>query len=116
MSHTPRVRESDDGVRYGLKKIPIGDWDMDADAQKNVAHGLDASRIRRVVAFVRDDACNCAYELNGKDSEVLSAQVSEVNDTYVVLTRKTGQFFDSTDFDATSFNRGWVGIMYRLGT
>jgi hypothetical protein len=116
MSHTPRVHEDTEGVRYGTKRIEIGDWDMDADTEKQVAHGLSVDVIRRVVAFIRSDDGTEGYFLAGKDSEVLAAQISEINDNYVVLSRKVGQFFDSTDFNATSYNRGWVGIAYKLGS
>lgn len=115
MSYTPRVFQCCVGIRCGIKRVEIGDWDMDTVAQKSVAHGLPLMDIRQVTVCVRNDADTARYQVAGKDSSNLALEVSEINNTNVVLDRMPGQFFDSADFDSTSYNRGWVSVTYKLG-
>lgn len=116
MSYTPRIWECCEGVRYGLKKVEIGTWNMDVDGEKEVPHGIpDVGRIVVVLVSIRDDADTHRYIVGGKDSETLAAQVKDITTTNVIIARKVGQFFDSSDFDSTAFSRGKVGIVYRLG-
>ena len=38
--------------------------------------------------------------------------VRNIDGTNVILYRRTGGDFDATDYDATSYNRGWITIWY----
>ena len=38
--------------------------------------------------------------------------VSGITSKKVVLIRKASGSFDSSDFDSTSYNRGWVTVWY----
>jgi len=116
MSHTPRIMECCEGVRNGLKRVEIGDWDMDSQDEVAVAHGFSGTGVISIItASIRNDTDTHRYTIVGKDSETLAAQIKDVTDTNVVLSRKVGQFFDGPDFDSTSYNRGWVSIWYRVG-
>lgn len=93
--------------------IEIGDWNMDSTASVNVAHGLTASKIRRVAGLIRDDAGTIlipipfSSTIGGFDA-VCDAYVSGAN---VVLVR-SGAYLDNVNWNATSYNRGWITIEY----
>lgn len=95
------------GLQWVIKDI--GDWDMDADGSVVVAHDLGGSvfkNVRSIIAVVRNDADTNAYEPFRVDG------YWTLGSTNVTLFREAGGFFDGTDFDSTSFNRGWVTIGY----
>ncbi len=103
--------------------ISIGDWDMTAgtgSATVNVPHGLsDYKKIRSPSAFIfsDDDAVVSpgGHPLDGPLSAANTAQqggIQVVDNTNIVLVRLTGGVYDSTDYNATSFNRGYVKVPY----
>ena len=91
----------------------IGDWNMDANATVTVSYGsIIADNVRAIDVFVRDDAGTGFYKLEKYDTvstTVLSGWVEAVQ-SLITLRRRTGGDFDNTNFDATSYNRGWVTI------
>lgn len=97
-----------ESFRSTIKKIlESGDWNMDATGTKLVAHGLsDVSKIISIKATIYNDAADATYDIyqstTGAD---VNAWISGVGATNVSLERLTGGFFDSTDFNATSYNR-----------
>lgn len=107
------IRGIDNSNNMKFKIIEIGDWDMDADWNKAVEHGLSQLKIRSVQVTIRRDddlmLINLAapYSGSGADTGSYSIQGS-----VIMLARVTGGLFDSTTFDATSFNRGWITIGY----
>lgn len=103
----------------GLKTeiVSIGDWNMDASPALTVAHGLTASDIRSVTAIIYDDAGD-GYII-GAGISVYSTQLGFGlyglgsdqpcwDATNFYLQRTNGGFFDGTDFNATSYNRGYI--------
>lgn len=96
------------------KIIDIGDWNMDADPSVAVAHGLTLANIRAVNATIRNDADSIYRDMPfvNYSSSNTSTQGIGVGTTNVTLTRATGGIFDTTAYDATSFNRGWITIWY----
>jgi hypothetical protein len=93
---------------FSIKTINIGDWDMDATSTVNVAHGLaDNQKIRGIQAIIRNDAGTGVYPLDTFGSTTFNA-----GSNVIELNRTVGLAFDTTDFDATSYNRGWVTITY----
>ncbi len=101
-------------VLLNQKVIEIGDWNMDADTSVSVAHGLTYANIRSVIALIRDDADTSVIDFasalnnnNATSSGNLACQT-----TNVVLTRDLGGAFDNTNYDSTSYNRGWITILY----
>jgi hypothetical protein len=100
-----------------VKVVEIGDWDMDADATKSVNHGLTKTTIRAVSALIRGDSDGDRFPLdhmNFSDPTDGNNQggVGFIGNTQVNLVRLTGGNFDSTSFNSTSYNRGWIYITY----
>jgi hypothetical protein len=99
------------GCKFSFKSIQIGDWDMDTDATKSVAHGQTLSKILNVSCLVVNDAGDKKYQAIGHDGGTIPLEIQEIDATNVVLARKAGGTFDSTDFDSTSYNRGFITIL-----
>ena len=104
--------QTDEANTIKTKIMDIDDWNMDTVASVNVAHGLTLANIRSVSVLIRDDVGSNVYSLeydsgfNGLDgTHSLSA-------TNVILARFGGGWFDSSSFDSTSYNRGWITITY----
>jgi hypothetical protein len=97
------------------KVINIGDWNMDANSSTNVAHGLsDFLKIRTVSVMIRRDDDSFIYDLQWVNSTtgITSGSILSINSTNITLQRTDSGAWDSIDFNATSFNRGWVTIQY----
>jgi hypothetical protein len=96
-----------------LKKIiNIGNWDMDATAALNVAHGLTDSKIRSFQAYIIQDATDdYVYPIDFLSGGAVAGAMALQGDN-ISLWRTTSGLFDGIDFDATPFNRGWVVIEY----
>ena len=93
----------------------IGDWDMVADATVSVVHGITSANLRSISVLIRNDLGTTFYTLGGAASgdNINDLWIAGISDN-VLLERPTGGFFDSTSFNATSFNRGWVTIIYAI--
>jgi hypothetical protein len=99
----------------GIPKIvDIGDWNMYANETVAVAHGLTLSKIRSVSVLIRNDADSVYYQIPGVQTAYTQVDliISYINGTNVYLGRAGSGLFDSTDFNATSYNRGWIVIDY----
>ena len=99
---------------YGLRRktIELGDWDMDATDAVEISHGLINNQwkgTRSVELIIRNDADTVYYDDSASAENVF---VSGVGATVLTLDRLTGGTFDGTDFNATSYNRGWATIWY----
>lgn len=101
------------------KVLEIGDWNMDADSSKAVAHGLTHSKIISIKVIIRDDSDSNRSDLVGtqdiagtlhyKGSTSLDA--TNINLSRVPSTNNG--LFDNTNYDSTSYNRGYVSVKYR---
>lgn len=92
--------------------VNIGDWDMDATKFVSIAHGIaDITKIRSVSVMIRKDDGTllplCSFDSIASDGTVNGA-VGAISGTNIILTRKDGGNFDSTDYDQTSYNRGFI--------
>lgn len=96
------------------KVIDIGDWNMDTTTSVNVAHGLTLANIRSVDVVIRNDTDSAYYQLNRTPSGNNDGTIDSIDSTNVGLARDTGGIFDSTSFDSTSYNRGWITIIYTV--
>ena len=85
--------------------INIGDWDMKTTIVKTVAHSLTYSKIMTVDAFIKNDLDTTRYSIKGENLGAIGW-----NSTNIIISRTTSGWFDSTDYDSTSFNRGWIII------
>lgn len=94
------------------KIIEIGDWDMDTVVSVNVANSLTAANIRSCnVSILSDDSSTKTMFPSSSDTAT-SVEKVEIESGKVVLYRATSGNFDNTNYNATSFNRGWVTIQY----
>lgn len=98
----------------------IGDWDMDTSSTSSFITftGVDFKKVRLVTAVIRNDADTIYYAID-KETDSSGGRSVSVNqildnsgDTRISLARADSGFFDSTNFNSTSYNRGWVTIMY----
>ena len=95
------------GTQLTRRIVNIGDWDMDATEFVTVAHGVaDITKIRTMQVTIRNDDGTGLFCLNGP-----GGQIGLLN-TDMVLTRIAAGQFDSTEFNATAYNRGWIVIDY----
>lgn len=104
----------DDGLQR--KIIEIGDWNMDTDSTITIAHGLDKSTIKSIQAIIIADnetplfaqTFNIGYI--GVTGSLGGGILFDVENIF--LGRATGGQFDGGGFNATSYNRGWITILY----
>jgi hypothetical protein len=106
---------SDGTNRILTKIINIGDWNMDTTETVNIAHGLTMGDIRSVTAIVRPDNGTPLYVLSTGYVDTpaeIEAFINSIDATNVNIKRRTGGVYDNANFDATSYNRGWITITY----
>jgi len=102
-------------ANIAFKVIDIGDWDMDGDANVNVAHGLDETKMRSVDVVIRNDNGVLTYPLDGAFAAADAVAGYYIwGSVNVTLNRRGSGWFDATTFDATSYNRGWITIIYEV--
>ena len=105
------------GVAIKCKIIEIGDWDMDSTAFVDVTTGINRDVIRTVYVHIYADTGASVYS-RPLDCPMESDGSYDVQGTYWIadgsirLRRKASGEFDSTYYDSTSYNRGWVTIWY----
>ena len=113
----PNAIQVDNSIQLRTLVLEIGDWDMDANISTAVAHGLpDFTKIREVTAIIRDDADASRSPLNNFNGTTgqVGGGVLSVGSTLVTLDRLTGGGYDSTTYNSTGFNRGWITITYTV--
>jgi len=99
-----------------LNLVEIIDWDMDANDQKVVTHGVDPQKVVSISAVIkRDDNSDSIYvpgirnsiaDVDGSDLMIGQMASSDIS-----LRRRDGSFFDSTSFNATGgYVRGYLLI------
>lgn len=107
---------SEPALKY--KVVSIGDWDMTVvpPGTKTVAHGLsDHKKIRSVSVIVRDDADTNYYDLVQMESSTggaIAGAVKLIDSTNITLQIEGSGTFDDAAFNATSYNRGWITIIF----
>jgi hypothetical protein len=101
-----------DGTFLKTKVIEIGDWNMDTTSSVAVAHGLTLADIRTVTVIIRDDSEAFLYSFFGSVSSSYARGTYQVESANITLQRVTNGLFDSPFYNSTSFNRGWITIMY----
>lgn len=103
---------------YREKIIEIGDWNMNTTASVTVAHGLgaDYKKIRPPLSvMIRDDADDFYIPIYGAEAAGHISGTAQIGDsTNVTLARITGGLFDNVGYQATSYNRGWIYILYEV--
>lgn len=102
------------------KIIEIGDWNMDTTVDKAVAHGIGSAflKVRSIDIIIRDDdgAVGWKHPLSkfedAADPELLAGGYFGLNSSSIYLRRRTGGWFDDALFNSTSYNRGWIYVVY----
>ena len=101
------------------KTLEIGDWNMDSLTVVSIDHGLGAqyNNIRSIEAIIRNDTDTMSHMIdevdNGADPNLIRGGIHEIDENGFDILRRAGQtIFDSIDFNATSYNRGFVTIWY----
>lgn len=100
---------------YKMKVVEIGDWNMDTTLGVNIAHSLSATEwktVRQIDVIIRNDADGQYFKIEYPNSGNLDGAVAGINSTNISLERTTSGFFDSTSFDSTSYNRGFITFWY----
>jgi len=101
-------------VSYAKKTLNIGDWNMDTTTGVPVTHSLSATEwktIKNVYVIIRNDTDDLYRALNIGTTSVNSGYYT-INATTIDLYRITAGLFDSTAYDSTSYNRGFVTFEY----
>lgn len=100
------------------KVVSIGDWNMDSTGSISVVHGLGSSwnKVISIQVMIITDMATSLDPLTRSDGlsdpNLLAGGVYNIDNTDITLTRRAGGVFDSTSYDSTSFNRGYVYIEY----
>ena len=110
------IQGKDVTVAIHRKVVEIGDWNMDSTGNVDVAHGLTLSKIRNAYGCLRNDDGTAHYGIvwgaGSSTTDRIEPRIYEINATNIRLLREGTSPFDGTDFDATSYNRGWITIDY----
>lgn len=115
------VVQSPDNIQLLTKVIEIGDWDMNATALVNVSHGIvDFKKIRSVTGVIRNDADDRYFAIGAYASSDAAMTLyfqsapssNSINATTITIARADSSFFGTVGFDSTSYNRGWLTILY----
>lgn len=102
--------------QYKTKIIDIGDWDMDTTGSVVIAHNLaSVEAIRKINVMIRKDS-DVPQVMRPLDVAVggSSDGYVEADVTDIILFRTAAGAFDSTDYDETSYNRGYILIEYKV--
>jgi len=95
------------------KVIEIGDWNMDSTVYVDINHGLTLAKIRTVGAMIRSDTADTQYPTGVcSSSGAPTLWIGGLTASQVNIRRLDGSVFDSSSFDSTSYNRGWIVIWY----
>jgi hypothetical protein len=114
------VNSTDTGAGQEKPKIiPIGAWNMNTTAGLSITHGIaDINKIRsRSVIIFPDAGLGLGnYFLDSfrdlADPSLLGGGTYEVSATTIYLSRRAGSYFDNTNFNDATMNRGYIHITY----
>ena len=119
------IRTKTSGPFLKIDVIEIGDWNMDANEDKSVNHTIANWKSIRVlsVEIKHDDTDTVGDGI--KDLRAVSNSVGDVDikvqGSYEIgpssihlkrLNSSNGGVFDNTTYNSTSYNRGWITILY----
>lgn len=112
------ISYGNEGTKWMFKEIEIGDWNMNYSAAGSdtvsVAHGLSATEwktARDFGAIIRNDLDTEYSDFTSKDTAANGQMNFYIESTNFVLYHRPN--FNTTNYDATSYNRGWITFMYQ---
>lgn len=101
---------------YASKVLEIGDWDMVASGQAAIVHGITGSfAIIGVDFIIRADGGGAWAQNSRYPSGIaggLQANLLGWDGTHATIERVSAGWYDSTNYDETSYNRGYIKINY----
>lgn len=113
------VPESASGTpKLNIKRIDIGDWDMDSTASVSIDTGIQRDNMLMIQVMIRPDLNSSYMPLNtvfgaaGTLGGGIDYETTDATAMFVKLTRTTAGHFDSTTYDSTTYNRGYITIIY----
>jgi hypothetical protein len=96
----------------------IGDWNMDTATFKVVTYTTTQTGAPVAISGVLRSDTGFYYPIHaaslGSDGTNVNPQVNiqAFGDGEIYMARTTGGDFDGSNFDSTSYNRGWITITY----
>jgi hypothetical protein len=117
------IRTQNSGPFLKTKVVPIGDWNMQLQDTKSVSTGILADKVRSAYVVIKPDIdsffppSTARVPLNVIDfiNPDISGGIGLISDNSIDLfrTANLNNLFKATDgFNAISFNRGWLTIVY----
>lgn len=103
-----------DGITLKTKVIEIGDWNMDLSSSLDIplSAGLLA-KIRTINVLIRNDDDIYRFNLLTPYAGAVIGDCNiDLSNNWLTLSRRSSTFLDSTNYDSTDYNRGWVTITY----
>jgi hypothetical protein len=77
------------GLGLAIKSVNIGDWDMDTDGSKNVAHGLsDFKKIRGIDVIIRNDSDTAPYHHLSNQMVFLTLWINGIDNSNIGISRR----------------------------
>ena len=101
-----------------IKVFEIGGWNMDAVGTIAIPHTLNRANIRSISAIIQNDLETVSYDFAG----TIRSPASEEVDTFILSDATAFQIlrgaddlrFNTTGFNSTSINRGWITCWYEI--
>ena len=84
----------------------IGSWNMDSTPVNFTPHGIDNMSIRGIDVIIQNDTQSNVF-LFTVDRGTITFDA-----TNITLSRVVSDFFDNTNFDDETINRGWITLKY----
>lgn len=114
--YVPSLSFGNEGVKWKFIELEIGDWNMDTTGSITLAHSLsntERKTIRQLSLIIRDDLDSTYYNTTDGTSATVNASIDSIDINNLNLSRLASGIFDSTDFDSTGYNRGFVTFWYQ---
>lgn len=113
---TPSVVGRATSSKLNIDTIDITAWNMDLTPNLFIVHGLTFGNIVSVSGVIRNDTGDTYYPLGARyvGSTPIDAGIESYTSSSIRLSRTTGGFFDSTEFDDIGFNRGFLTVAYTV--
>jgi len=95
-----------------VKVVDIGDWNMLSTTDITVAHGLTLANIRAIAVTIRNDLDAAYFKMEYAGGSANNSLRIYADATNINLQRYSTSAFTSTNYDSTSYNRGWITIWH----
>lgn len=112
-----------DNALLKTKVIAIGDWNMQSTVDLSIASGVSnlQQTLRSIDVMIRKDNdselnpfLSSIMQLGGGGISNNQGSVNIDSGNFINLRRTAASIYDSTNYDSTSFNRGWITIVYEV--